>query len=327
MSVSFDVAAVGNAIVDVIAPADEAFLETEGLLRGAMGLIDEGRAHALYAAMGPGVEASGGSAANTTAGVASLGGTAAFIGKVAQDGLGEVFTHDIRAGGVAFRTPPLIGGAATARCLVNVTPDGQRTMSTFLGASVALTPQDMDHELIAGAAITYLEGYLFDAPEARAAFSKAASIAKAAGRRLAVTLSDGFVVERHRAGLLAFLESEVDIVFANETEALALFETSSLADACGRLGAMVDVAAVTRGALGSVIIGNGEHIEAPAVAVARVVDTTGAGDQYAAGVLYGLARGLPLADCARLGHVAAGEVVAHYGPRPQASLKDLAFAA
>jgi sugar/nucleoside kinase (ribokinase family) len=327
MPVSFDVAAVGNAIVDVIAPADETFLETEGLLRGAMGLIDEGRAHALYAAMGPGVEASGGSAANTTAGIASLGGAAAFIGKVAQDGLGDVFTHDIRAGGVAFRTPPLIGGAATARCLVNVTPDGQRTMSTFLGASVALTPQDMDHALIAGAAITYLEGYLFDAPEARAAFSKAASIAKAAGRRLAVTLSDGFVVERHRAGLLAFLEAEVDIVFANETEALALFETSNLADACARLGAMVDVAAVTRGALGSVIIGNGEHIEAPAVAVPRVVDTTGAGDQYAAGVLYGLARGLPLAECARIGHVAAAEVVTHYGPRPQASLKDLAFAA
>jgi sugar/nucleoside kinase (ribokinase family) len=327
MSSSFDVAAVGNAIVDVIAPADDAFIETQGLLRGAMGLIDEERAQGLYAAMAPGLEASGGSAANTTAGVASLGGRAAFIGKVADDLLGEVFTHDIRAGGVAFQTPPLRGGAATARCLVNVTPDGQRTMSTFLGASVALTPEDMDPALISGAAVTYLEGYLFDAPAARAAFSKAASIAKAAGRRLAVTLSDGFVVERHRAGLLAFLAAEVDVVFANETEALALFETSDLASACDRLQALVDVAAVTRGAEGSVILGRGGRTAVPAAPVDRVVDTTGAGDQYAAGVLFGLARGLDLPACARLGHLAAAEVIGHYGPRPQTSLKDLAFAA
>ncbi len=326
MSASFDVAAVGNAIVDVIAPADDRFLETEGLARGAMGLIDEARAHALYAAMAPGVEASGGSAANTTAGIASLGGSAAFIGKVSDDLLGDVFTHDIRAGGVAFRTPPLAGGAATARCLVNVTPDGQRTMSTFLGASVFLTPDDMDHELIAGAAISYLEGYLFDAPDARAAFSKAASVAKAAGRRLAVTLSDGFVVERHRAALLAFIGAEVDIVFANEAEALALFETADFAGACKALGALTGIAAVTRGAAGSVIIGGGESIEVAAAPAPRVVDTTGAGDQYAAGVLYGLARDLPLGACARLGHVAAAEVIGHYGPRPQTSLKDLAVA-
>jgi sugar/nucleoside kinase (ribokinase family) len=324
MPASYDVAAIGNAIVDVIAPAGEDFLVAEGLAKGAMGLIDEGRAEALYAAMAPGIEASGGSAANTVAGVASFGGQAAYIGKVAKDALGDVFIHDIRAGGVAFHTPPLQDGAATARCLINVTPDGQRTMSTFLGASVFLTPADVDPALIKGAQAVYLEGYLFDAPDARAAFIKAAGIARDAGRLIAITLSDAFVVERHRAGLLAFIEAEIDLVFANEAEAKALFETDDFDAAASALASKTRIAAITRGEQGSVVLSDGRAETIKAIPVAKVIDTTGAGDQYAAGFLFGLARGRPLPECARLGHIAAGEVIGHYGPRPQTALKDLA---
>ena len=324
MPASYDVAAIGNAIVDVIAPASEAFLVAEGLAKGAMGLIDEGRAEALYAAMGSGIEASGGSAANTVAGVASFGGSAAYIGKVAGDTLGEVFIHDIRAGGVAFDTPPLADGAATARCLINVTPDGQRTMSTFLGASVFLTPADVDAEMIKAAHAVYLEGYLFDAPGARAAFVKAAGIARDAGRLIAITLSDAFVVERHRDALMAFITEEIDLVFANEVETMALFQTTDFDVAASALGKIARIAAVTRGAEGSVVLSDGRVETVKAAPVAQVIDTTGAGDQYAAGFLFGLARGRPLAECARLGHIAAGEVIGHYGPRPQTSLKDLA---
>src|SRR3984957_18907989 len=231
MSASYDIAAIGNAIVDVIAPADEAFLVDNALTKGAMMLIDEARAHALYARMSAAIEASGGSAGNTVAGVASLGGRAAYIGKVAADQLGDVFAHDTRQIGVHFEIARLAGGASTGRSLINVTPDGERTMCTFLGASVELTAADVDPDLITGAEIVYLEGYLFDPPEARRAFAKAAGLARASGRTIALTLSDAFVVERHRAGLREFIETEVDILFANESEIAALFETGNWAAA------------------------------------------------------------------------------------------------
>jgi sugar/nucleoside kinase (ribokinase family) len=323
----YDVAAIGNAIVDVIAPAGEDFLIDEGLVKGAMMLIDEARAEQLYGRMAAGIEASGGSAANTVAGVASLGGRAAYIGKVAQDGLGRVFAHDIAAIGVTYATAPLKSGAATARCLVNVTPDGQRTMSTFLGASVHLTPDDVDAALIEGAKITYLEGYLFDPHEARRAFAKAAGLARASGRLIALSLSDAFVVDRHREALKGFIDSEVDVLFANEAELKSLFETDDFDAAARALRGRVGLAAITRGEKGSVVLAGDEIHAADAACVEKVVDTTGAGDQYAAGFLFGLAGGRPLPICARLGSLAAAEVISHYGPRPQVSLKDLALKA
>jgi sugar/nucleoside kinase (ribokinase family) len=325
MTALYDVAAIGNAIVDVLASADDAFLAAEGLSKGSMQLVDEARAHDLYGRMAAGVEASGGSAANTIAGVASFGGRALFVGKVATDALGDVFTHDIRAIGAGFDTDPLSGGPATGRCLVNVTPDGERTMCTFLGAAVRLTPADVTPRAIADAEILYLEGYLFDPDEARAAFAKAAAAARAAGRTIALSLSDAFVVERHRAGLLDFIDAEVDVLFANEAEITALFETdfdAALAAVRGR----VKTAAVTRGAQGSVILANGSSIEVAAEPAIRLVDTTGAGDQYAAGFLVGLAAGRPLDICGRLGSIAAAEVISHFGPRPQTRLKDLTAA-
>ena len=326
MTASYDVVALGNAIVDVIAQADDAFLAHEGLAKGSMGLIDEPRAHALYGRMAPGLETSGGSAGNTVAGVASLGGRAGFIGKVADDQLGEVFTHDMRAIGVHFDTLPLIGGAATGRSLINVTPDGERTMATFLGASIALTAEDVDPALIRAARIVYLEGYLFDPDGGRAAFAAAAEVARDVGVHVAMTLSDAFVVDRHRAGLLAFMEDAVDLVFANEAEVKALFETDDFDAAIAALAQRVRIAAVTRGAAGSVVLSGGAVVTAPARPVERLVDTTGAGDQYAAGFMFGLAHDRPFIDCARLGHLAAGEVIGHYGPRPQTSLKALAEA-
>ena len=327
MPATHDVVAVGNAIVDVIAPVPEEFLTVHGLVKGSMGLIDEARAVSLYAALPPALETSGGSAGNTVAGVASLGGSAAYIGKVAKDQLGEVFAHDMRAGGVSFDCAPLVGGAATARSMIAVTPDGQRTMSTFLGASGLLTPADVDPAVVKGGTILYLEGYLFDPDGGRAAFAKAASAAKDAGRTISITLSDGFVVDRHRAGLLAFIEDEVDLVFGNEDEIKALFETTDFDAACTALGQRTKIAAITKGAAGSVVLNGGNVITVAADPVAHVLDTTGAGDQYAAGFLFGLARERALKDCARLGHLAAGEVIGHYGPRPATSLKDLAKAA
>jgi len=324
---TYDVVALGNALVDVIAQADDAFLADQALVKGSMGLIDEERAHALYDAMAAAVEVSGGSAGNTVAGVTSFGGSAAYIAKVADDILGEVFTHDMRAAGVHFATPPLSGGGATGRSLINVTPDGERTMATFLGASIELTAADVDPTLIREAETVYLEGYLFDPDGGRAAFARAAQIAHDAGRRVALTLSDAFVVERHRAGLLAFMDEMVDIVFANEAEATALFQTQSFDVAATELSKRVKIAAVTHGAAGSVVLADGARHVIPAAPVDRVLDTTGAGDQYAAGFLYGLARGRSLTDCARLGHIAAGEVISHYGPRPQVALRTLAEAA
>ena len=327
MPLSFDVAAVGNAIVDVIAPADDAFLAREGLDKGAMMLIDSARGDSLYAQMAAGIEASGGSAGNTVAGVASLGGRAAYVGKVARDALGEVFRHDITAIGVHFAPTPLDGGEGTGRCLINVTGDGQRTMCTYLGAANALTPDDVDPALIEAAQIVYLEGYLFDPPAAREAFAKAARIARKAGRRVALTLSDGFVVHRHRDALLAFIASAADIVFANDAEVAALSGVKDFEAGLAALAGKVATAVVTRGAQGSVIVSKGERVDVAAEPVGNVVDTTGAGDQYAAGVLYGLARGQPLAVSGRLGSIAAAEVIGHYGPRPQVDLKGLAQAA
>lgn len=321
---SYDICAVGNAIVDVLAPCEPAFLTAQGLAPGSMSLVDEAQSAALYDAMAAGVEASGGSAGNTVAGVGSFGGRAAYLGKVADDQLGQVFTHDIRAAGVHFNTPPLVDGAGTGRCLINVTPDGQRTMSTFLGAANQLTVADVDADLIGDSAIVYLEGYLFDPAPARAAFEAAAEAAHAAGRKVAITLSDAFVVGRWRDELLTFIEASADIVLANEAELLALYETEDFDAAAEKLSEIVEVAAVTRGEHGSVILKGEQRVRIPAFAVDRVVDTTGAGDQYAAGFLLGLARGLSLADAGALGSLAAAEVIAHWGPRPMTSLHELA---
>lgn len=320
----YDVAAIGNAIVDVIAPADDQFLADLDLVKGSMGLIDDARAIFLYEKMAAGIEASGGSAANTVAGIASLGGRAAYIGKVANDQLGNVFQHDIRAIGVSFDTPRLVGGAPTARCLINVTPDGQRTMSTFLGASNQLTVDDVSPDLVASAKILYLEGYLFDPMEARRAFAKATAIARTHGRQIALTLSDSFVVERHRAALLGFIETEVDILFANAAEVCALFETPDIDAAISALRGKVAIAAVTRSENGSSLLAGDSVTHVEASPVEKVIDTTGAGDQYAAGVLFGLARGRSILECGQLGSLAAGEVISHYGPRPSVSLQALA---
>ena len=320
----YDVTAIGNAIVDVIAPATDAFLAAEDLAKGAMTLIDEARAERLYGKMASGVEASGGSAANTVAGIASLGGRAAFIGKVADDKLGKVFAHDMRAIGASFDTPPLQGGPATARSLINVTPEGQRTMATFLGASNALTAADVDAKLIESSKIIYLEGYLFDPVEARHAFAKAAGLARANDRLLAFTLSDPFVVDRHRAALLDFIETQVDILFANHAEVTSLFQTDDFEVALAAVRNLPLIGAVTRSEKGSVVVADGEIHFIDAFPVGKVLDTTGAGDQYAAGFLHGLAQDKPLDVCGRLGSMAAAEAISHYGPRPQVSLKDLA---
>ena len=324
MTALFDLAAIGNAIVDVIAPADEAFLHTEGMAKGSMALVDEARATQLYGRMAPGMETSGGSAANTVAGVASFGGRGAFVGKVANDALGDIYTHDMAAIGARFYGSRLIGGAATGRCLINVTPDGERTMNTFLGAATELTADDVDPALIEGAMTLYLEGYLFDPLEARRAFAKAAGLARGAGRKIAITLSDAFVVDRHRGALLGFIETQVDVLFANEVELMALFETQDFDEAASAIRGRVDIAAVTRGAGGSVVFTpTGDHAIA-VQPVTKVVDTTGAGDQYAAGFLFGLARERSLAACGALGSLAAAEVISHYGPRPSVSLSELA---
>jgi sugar/nucleoside kinase (ribokinase family) len=324
MTALYDVAAIGNAIVDVIAQCDDAFLEREGMVKGSMALIDVARASSLYDVMASGIEASGGSAGNTVAGVASFGGKAAFIGKVADDQLGRVFTHDMRAIGATFNTPPLAEGPATAQSLINVTADAQRTMSTYLGACVELTAADVDPAIIEAAQYAYLEGYLFDPLEARRAFAKAAALSHGAGRKIAITLSDSFVVERHRDALLGFIETQCDIVFANASEVCALFQTTDFDAAVQTLAGKVEIAAVTRSEQGSVIASGGALHEISAYPVEKVVDTTGAGDQYAAGFLYGLSQGRALPVCGQLGSLAAAEVIAHYGPRPQVSLRELA---
>ena len=320
----YDVAAIGNAIVDVIAPCDDAFLSENGLTKGAMMLVDPAASARLYSRMAQAVEASGGSAANTIAGLASFGGKGAFMGKVADDQLGRVFAHDMRTIGARFENTPLVGGPATAVSMINVTPDAQRTMCTYLGASVEFSDADVDPTTVEAAKIVYLEGYLFDAEPARRAFAKAAALAHGAGRMIALTLSDSFVVERHRGALLGFIEGQVDLLFANEAELKALFQTESFEAALAALQPHVKLAAVTRSEKGSVILDRGERLSVAAEPVEKVVDTTGAGDQYAAGFMFGLSRGRPLAQCGRLASLAAAEVISHYGPRPQVSLQALA---
>jgi fructokinase len=317
---TLDIIGIGNAIVDVQARAEEDFLTKHGLNKGAMRLIDANTAETLYAAMGPGVESSGGSAANTCAVAAALGARVGYLGKVAADPLGEVFAHDIRAAGVHFPTPPLDGDVSTARCLILVTPDGQRTMNTFLGAAVHFAEADADAAEVARAGILYLEGYLFDPPAAQAAFRAAARAAHEAGRRVALTLSDPFCVHRHRDAFREFVRTEADILFANEAEILALYETEDFAEAARRAAEEVELAALTRSERGSVLLSNGARHEV-AAEPAKVVDTTGAGDAYAAGVLAALARGLDLSECGRWGSVAAAEVIGHFGARPQSDLR------
>ncbi|MAI49284.1 MAG: adenosine kinase [Rhodospirillaceae bacterium] len=318
-----DVVGVGNAIVDVIAKADEALIERLNLSKGTMTLIDAEDADRLYSEMGSGIETSGGSAANTLAGIASLGGAGAYIGKVRADQLGGVFSHDMKTAGVDYRSRPADEGESTARCLIFVTSDADRTMQTFLGASIMLGPDDIDPEAIGAAQITYLEGYLFDRDAAKAAFVKAAELAHAANRKVALSLSDPFCVDRHRASFRNLVEGHVDILFANRDEITSLFETDSFDDAVGQLAGKVNIAAVTRGSEGSVIVTADRAIEIAAEPVRDVVDTTGAGDLYAAGVLFGLTRGYELEISGRIGSICAAEVISHYGARPDVSLSAL----
>lgn len=315
---------IGNAIVDVVAHAEDAFLAGHGLAKGTMALIDEAMANRLYGQVGPAIECSGGSAANTIAGIASLGGTAAFIGKVADDELGKVFTHDIRALGVAFGTQQLKKGPSTARCIVLVSPDAQRTMQTYLGACTQLFPEDIDAETVAASGITYLEGYLWDPPHAKDAFVKAARIAAEAGRKVALSLSDPFCVDRHRADFLKLVEEHVDMLFANEAEIKHLYQVQNFDDALQHVRGHCAVAALTRSERGSVVVAGDEVHVVDAQPVAHVVDTTGAGDAYAAGFLFGLTQGKDLATCARLGGIASAEVISHLGARPEVSLRELA---
>jgi sugar/nucleoside kinase (ribokinase family) len=319
-----DVAGIGNAIVDVLARTDDGFLDRHGLDKGSMRLIDEDQAHALYGKMGPAVEISGGSAANTIAGIASFGGSAAFIGKVRDDQLGEVFAHDIRSLGVAFDTAPAVAGPSTARCMVLVTPDGERTLNTYLGASVGLGPEDVNADLIAGARVTYLEGYLWDPAAAKEAFVKAARLAHGADRIVALTLSDAFCVDRHRAEFRQLVAGEVDLLFANESEITSLYQVKDFDAALQAVRHDCNLAVLTRSEKGCVIVSGAEVHVVDAHRVDQVVDSTGAGDLFAAGFLYGLTHDRPLVDCGRLGALAAAEVISHIGARPQVALDALA---
>ncbi|MGH7156313.1 MAG: adenosine kinase [Acetobacteraceae bacterium] len=316
----FDIVGIGNAIVDVVAPAEERFLSRHNMRKGAMALIDAETAEALYAAMPPGRESSGGSAANTCAVAALLGARVAYLGKVADDQLGAVFRHDMEAAGVQFPTAPLREGAPTARCLIVVTPDAQRTLNTYLGACVAFTPDDVDTALIGDSAVLYLEGYLFDPPAAQAAFRHAAAAAHAAGRQVALSLSDPFCVDRHRAAFRALVREQVDILFANEAEITSLYEANTLRKTMEQAQGDVPLAIITRSEAGSVILVGAETI-AVAAEPTQVVDTTGAGDAYAAGFLAGLTSGRSLPVCGRLGSLAAADVISRYGARPDAALR------
>jgi sugar/nucleoside kinase (ribokinase family) len=321
----FDALCIGNAIVDILARADDDFIVAENLHKGTMHLIDAERAESLYAAMGPAIEASGGCAGNTAAGIASFGGKAAFIGKVADDQLGDVYAHDMRAIDVHFGTDRLVGGAPTARSMILITPDGERTMNTYLGACQSLGPADIDEEVVAASAITYLEGYLWDPPEAKEAFRKAAAIAHAADRQVSITLSDPFCVDRFRDEFLGLIrDGTIDILFANESEIRSLYETASLDAAIAALAGDCPLSAVTVGAHGVLVVSRDGVKKIPAVPVETIADLTGAGDLFAAGFLFGIARGMDHTDAARLGAIAAGEVIGHVGPRPAASLADLA---
>jgi len=324
-SARYDVLGIGNAIVDVIARTEDDFLLKQGMRKGGMALIDEARAQAIYDAMGPAVEMSGGSAANTIVGLASLGARSAFIGKIKNDPLGRAYSHDIRSAGVGFATEPAVAGHSTGRCYVLVTPDGERTMNTYLGAAQDLGPADIDEDAVAASAVTYLEGYLWDPNNAKAAFLKAAKVAHGGGRKVALTLSDAFCVDRWRDEFLQLMRSRtVDLIFANEAELHSLYQTSDFDTAVAALRADIDVAVVTRSDKGCLGIGPDGVAAVPAFPVERVVDTTGAGDLFAAGFLSGLARGADDRTCGRLGALAAAEVIQHLGARPETSLKELA---
>ncbi|MCR9258032.1 MAG: adenosine kinase [Alphaproteobacteria bacterium] len=324
MSAPLQVIGIGNAIVDVIARAEDDFVTAESLPKGGMTLIDSDRAEQIYSRMGPALEMSGGSAGNTIHGIAALGGKAGYIGKVRNDQLGKVFRHDINAAGVDFPTEPAVDGGTTARCLVMVTPDAQRTMATYLGACVDLGPDDIDPGFIARADVTYLEGYLWDPPEAKSAFIKAAKAAHAAGKRVALSLSDPFCVDRHRAEFRELVEHHVDILFANEAEITALYEKQDFDAAVQTVSHYVDIAALTQSEKGATLLERGEVVRIPAAPVEHVVDTTGAGDLFAAGMLFGLTNGMGIAESGSLGALCAAEVIGHYGARPETDLKALA---
>ncbi len=322
--IRYDVVAIGNAIVDIIGRCDDAFLVKHGAPKGHMRLVDAPTIDTLYGAMGPAIEISGGSAANTMVGLASFGARAAFIGKVAADEFGRIFRHDITSAGVRFDSKAVDGRAPTSRSLILVTPDGERTMNTFLGISTELDHGEVDPDLIRSSAVVYLEGYLFDRPEAKAAFRQAQAMAKAAGRRVALTLSDGFCVDRHRAEFLSLIKGGIDIMFANEAEITSLYETASFDEAAARAAKDVPLAVLTRSAKGSVIFDRGTVATVPAEKVEHVVDTTGAGDLYAAGFLFGLASGTSMETAGRLGGLAASEIISHIGARPETRLAELA---
>lgn len=320
----FDVLGIGNAIVDIIGRCDDAFLEVQGLNKGTMRLIEAEEISRLYGKMGPAVEISGGSAANTIAGISSFGGRAAFIGKVADDEFGRIFGHDIRAQGVTFETPRVSGSLPTSRSLILVTPEGERTMSTFLGVSTHLDHGEVDRDLVSASRIVYLEGYLFDRPQAKAAFHQAAQFAREAARLVALTLSDPFCVERHRDEFKQLISERADVVFANESELKSLYKTDNLNLALEMAAKARPLFVVTRGPAGSVALKDGRRVEIPAERVAKVVDTTGAGDLFAAGFLFGLAKGQDLKTCGQLGSVAAAEIIGHLGARPEVQLQILA---
>ncbi|QQO19038.1 adenosine kinase [Bradyrhizobium diazoefficiens] len=323
--VKYDVLGIGNALFDVLVRTDEAFLARHGMTKGSMSLIDEARAAAIYKDMGPATEVSGGSAANTIVGIGSLGARAAYVGKVKDDQIGKLYIHDIRAAGVAFNTPAAQDGPATGCSYILVTDDGERTMNTYLGAAQDLSPADIDPAEIAGAAIVYLEGYLWDPRNAKDAFVKAAKIAHDARRKVALTLSDSFCVDRYRDEFLSLMRNgTVDIVFANESELHSLYMTSDFDTALKQLRNDVDLGVVTRSEKGCIVVSVEDAVAAPAFPVDKVVDTTGAGDLFAAGFLYGLARNLAYKQCGELGALAAAEVIQHIGARPQVSLKELA---
>lgn len=319
-----DVLGIGNAIVDVISRTTDEFLSSHNIPKGGMNLIDEASAEALYEDTGPSIEISGGSAANTIVGVASFGGTGAYVGKVKDDQLGRVFSHDIRASGVTFETALAEEGPSTARSLILVTPDGERTMNTYLGACVQLGPQDLDAELIASSQVTYLEGYLWDPEAAKEAFREAAKIARSAGRKVSLTLSDPFCVERHRDGFLDLVKGNVDILFANEAEIMSLYQVDDFDEAAVRVKADCELAALTRSEKGCVVVSGDHTAHVPAVPVDKVVDTTGAGDMFAAGFLYGVTRGRDLEACGKLGVLAASEIISHVGARPETPFAELA---
>lgn len=320
---TFDVLGIGNAIVDVLAHAEDAFLADQKLEKGAMTLIDEDRAKALYDAMGPAVECSGGSAANTIAALAALGAKTAFIGKVRDDQLGAIFRHDINTLGVSFDTLLAHKGAPTARCMIFVTPDAQRTMQTYLGACTELGPEDINAETVSAAEITYLEGYLWDRPRAKEAFLKAADLAHSADKKVSLSLSDPFCVGRHRDDFLDLVRDHVDILFANEDEIKALYQTDDFEAALAQVDGHCEIAVVTRGPLGSAVVSKGQRIDVAAEKVDTVADTTGAGDSFAAGFLFGVSKGFDLETSARLGGLLAAEIISHVGARADADLKEI----